>query len=341
MAERLRRCPIMLLLIAWLVLGANAAWGQSEARQPQRSRFMGELKKIAFDEMSPPETVPDFTWDFSEKTMHSYLFEQVVYGHTSDLQAPDKQEEAAREQTASAKGTILVSSRGNGSADIVLRNAKLRVVEPPDRQESRESEEDKAKPAIREMELPPMILSGMKEDGSGVAAGNPQEAMIRLLFPLPGKQLEVGEIAEAPTRFPMNLGGTRLTATGKTRLMLVRYVKVDDIPCAQLAGEIDVSELEIPDGLHGEYSCKADGAGVFLFDVRNRRFVYARVALLLSYSIDAPAPAIAPAGDRQPNRDERITMSAVTDNLLTATLQKPPEKAQPDAAPPPEEPATP
>jgi len=169
----------------------------------------------------------------------------------------------------------------------------------------------------------PIVVQGMKEDGSGSFGDTSQDMFLKMLFPLPTKALKVGESVDVPAQRPFNVMGSLLQVKGRFRITLRRYVKMGTRTCAQLDIDTDISDLKVPSELKGEYKCSAKGTAVLYFDVANRSFVSGTIALIIQLSVDSPRPEMKISGEDAPdNMPKRSKMSMASDNLVRVTLQE-------------------
>ena len=177
-------------------------------------------------------------------------------------------------------------------------------------------------PKTMEQKMPPVVMQGMKEDGSGSFGGSQQDMLLKMLFPLPTKSLKVGDWCDVPAQMPFNAMGSVLEVKGRSRITLTRYVKIGNRTCAQLDVDTDISELKVPSELEGEYKCSTKGMSVFYFDVANRSFVSGTIALIMQFSIDAPTAEMKISGEDTSDMPKRSKMSMAGDNLIRVKLKE-------------------
>ncbi|GAG79122.1 unnamed protein product, partial [marine sediment metagenome] len=164
----------------------------------------------------------------------------------------------------------------------------------------------------------PMVIQGLKEDGSLKVGTASQEMLMKLLFPLLPKSLEVGESVDIPVQMPFfNSLGSMLEVKGCLRMKLAKYVKIGKRTCAQLNTDIDISEVDIPSELEGEYDCSIKGSSVFYFDIKEQCFVCGWSAIVMGLDIDMPTPDL---GRDMPRQPEGIQISMKSDNLIGLML---------------------
>jgi len=297
------------LLLIFALYSTSHAREQSNAHS--KSQFLEELnkEKAKYKDTEAPAAAVVFRWDFSNKSVHTYSYEQEVR-IMQDMGGFEKDPHEIQ-QKMSAKGTLSINSQGDGTADLVLKDMKM-IMEM-----DLESEEE---PKPMEQTIPPIVLQGMKEDGSGSFSDSSQEMFLKMLFPLPTVTVQVGESVDVPAQMPFNAMGSLLYVKGRSRITLTRYVKIGQRTCAQLDVDIDISDLKVPAELVGEYECSTKGAAVFYFDVTNRCFVSGTTAILMHLSIDAPMPEMNIPEEEMPQMPERLQMSMMSDNLIRVSL---------------------
>lgn len=266
------------------------------------SQFAKEATKKKYKETDPPSAAALFRWDFSKAhVVHAYDYEQEVWKKTY------------KEQKMSTKGTLLIKSQGDSTAELVLKEMKMSM-EIMDMR--------KGEPRTIEEHIPSSVVQGMKKDGSGSFGNSSQGMILKMLFPLPPKVLKVGESVDVPAQMPFNAMGSMLQVTGNSRITLTRYVKIGKNTCAQLNVDTDISQLKVPPELKGEYKYSTKGTSVFYFDVANRSFVSGTIVLLIQFSIDAPMPQMKISGGDAPDMPKRYKMSMKSDNLIRVKLKE-------------------
>ncbi len=300
---------IALLLLVHLPVAVHA-----EEQHPQGdvSRYLSEVNNHDYIEVKAPSVEPLFRWDFSKKKVQTYSFEQTVstksetgLGMGSDSSDP--------EQNMSAKGTLLIKSQGDGTAELVLKDMNVGMQITINKAEG---------PKTLEQAMPNFAVQGVKEDGTGSFGDSSQDMLLKLIFPLPSKALKIGESVDAPAQIPFNAMGSLLQVTGRSRITLARYVLIGSRTCAQFDVDIDISKLKVPSELEGEYTCSAKGAAVFYFDVNTRAFVSGSTAFLMQFNIDTPTPKMSVQGEQPQDLPERIKMSMKSDNFIHVSAQE-------------------
>lgn len=270
------------------------------------SAFISELGKETFETSEPPAVSPVFRWDFSKAASQNYSYSQEVLSVTDFAQARGEELRKSRDALA-ASGSLTIRTSGDGTGEFLLMNIKSQskviingVQSPP-------------------QEMPPFIVQGVREDGTGNFGGGSQDLMLRLLFPLPNKSLAVGESVELPMQMPFNLGESVLPVTGICRVRLVRYVTIENRTCAELKAEMDVSKMKVPAEIEGTYSASLTGQSVMYFDVSRKIFQSATVAAVMEMNVDG-LPLVNNAFPPNQARQRSTRMTASNDNLIKVRL---------------------
>jgi len=173
-------------------------------------------------------------------------------------------------------------------------------------------------PQAMESQAPPMVVQGVKEDGSMEICNTSQEMLFKTLFPLPPQPLHVGESVSVPGQIPFNAMGSLLYAKGAFNILLTGYVKIGEKTCAKLVTDIDISQLDVPEEMEGNYTCQLKGKSVYFFDVQNRHFVSGREATMMSMRMEAQTPkmSFSDKGKEEDTIPETMKMAMDSDNLI-------------------------
>lgn len=311
MNEFMQRMGMGKGVIAMLALiGMIAVSCSSETSAPdQRIEFAVELREDELEETDPPLEAPVFRWDFSAPDLvHSYSLEQEMRSKIDFGGFIDHDDESKDETKVSA--LMLITSKGDGTADLVLKDMKFIMATDMDEEDFHFMEQ-----------LPPIVLQGMNEDSSGSFRDASQDALLTMIFPLPPEPIKIGESVDFPAQIPFfDATGSILEATGRTRMTLTRYVMIGERVCAQFDVDTDISHLDIPEELDGEYSCSVKAQSVFYFDVANRVFVAGTIAANMQFSFDVQMPEILIPEEDFPDVQERLRMSMELDGLIRLRL---------------------
>lgn len=259
--------------------------------------------------MPDPKEAPLLRWDFSEDHVYPYDFHQdTVTEHQIDDGFGSFQGQTNTQQMES-NGRLSLKSEGNHIARFVLENLTV----------SMEIDlSDSGEPQTMTSQAPPFVIQGIKEDGRMQLGNSPQELLLRTLFPIPPEPLAMGESVSIPAQMPFNAMGSLLQVTGHLETRLANYVLIDGKTCAKLETDIDISTLNPPEELEGDYRCQVKGKSVFYFNIEDRHFMSGKVAMLMSMRIEAPAPSVDFSGESDTDKmPSMIRMAMDSDNFIS------------------------
>ena len=266
-----------------------------------RSAHTADVVAANYEQLPPPSEPVQIRWDFSDGSEYSYDLRQTA--DSVSLFPGDEPEEPKRMIVV---GSMEFKAQGDHVAKIVFTQNETIIEGMPD--------DENAKNMFKGR---PMVVPGLKEDGTMPSAQNQQSTLFRLLFPLPGEPLEVGQTATIPFQFPVNVFGSPLSADGRAKLTLTGLVYVRGKTCAQVDYVIEVDEVELPEEIKTEFSFAMSGIGRYFFDIEAGRLVESSAAVVTSMEAELPEEYMSEmAGDDAPvNR----TMSMSSDTLIQLT----------------------
>lgn len=301
----LKTAPCSSALWPSLIFSALLPYSSAEeAGTTAISKFADQIGKLEFKEVEAPSDLPVFRWDFSKRDVeYSFNYTQRV-SSTTDFGATKG---GPRDQDMTSEGLLLVKSKGDGTADIVLKDMEMTIGAGG------------ANPMTQKM--PPSVMQGMKEDSTGISGSGSVDSLLKILFPLPPKDLKVGETVAIPAEMPFNAMGSRLMVTGESKMTLTRFVDIEDRVCARFDVVTEISKLDVPDELEGTYKCSTSGTSVLYFDIGERTVVSGEVALITHFKIDAPMPGFPDGEERPAHIPKRTSMSMGSDNLIKIELE--------------------
>lgn len=212
----------------------------------------------------------EFIWDFSTKRKFVYSFYQTVNG-TSKM---DK--ESIPEKTLmTGKGDLNLRVKENDLADLSLTDLQIDMI--------MFNENGTVRDTISN-QIPVVVIQDMSRKGRFSEPSS--NIMFDLLFPLPLTNLKVGESEKVITQIPFNANGSRLSIKGFNELTFKGTEVIEGRECAVLEGKLDISKLDIPEELKGEYESSTRGLGTYYFDVKNHYYVGADVQMLMKVMMD-------------------------------------------------------
>ena len=285
--------------------GKFGTGGQNE------SCFLNEIDKNSYPKAKAPEKPPLLRWDFSGNKVYAYDYRQELK-NKYDMGGPAPVKDA--EQVIEGKGKLLLKSRGNRTANLVLKDMQVEMKITKMGFETK----DKTPGSMKLKKFPPIVVQGVKEDSAMKVANSSQEMLIKLLFPLPPKPLKVGESADVPAFLPFNAMGSLLHVTGESTITLTSYVTINGRTCARLETKTDISKLDVPEEMKGTYGCLATSRSVFYFDIEERAFVRGGLAFLMKMRVDAPMPEMeVPDMPALQDAPKRMKMQMEMDTIIS------------------------
>lgn len=215
-----------------------------------------------------------FEWDFSEQKKYVYSYTQ-----TSISENKMGKDRSIDKNKMEGIGFLNVRIKENNLSDISLTDIKMKITM---------FNEDSTPKDTNSQELPPVVAQDMKPDGSFESSNG--NILFDYLFPLPNKKLEKGDFAEIPMQMPFNANGSMLSVKGQNTLNFVDYKELKGRNCAVLKGEIDISKLDTPRELKGNYQCTTTGNATYYFDLDNGCFVESDINMDIHIVMDTETP---------------------------------------------------
>lgn len=212
----------------------------------------------------------NFVWDFSEPKKYVYTYWQEVDA-TNNM---DKNVPADKSKII-GNGYLNVRVKENNLADLSLTDLKTDMIVY--------DESGKAKDTMSNT-APASVIQDMKPNST--FGTNNHNLIFDLIFPLPSKNLKIGEKDKIPMEMPFNANGSRLFIKGFNTLEFIGMQKIEGKEVAVLKGNIDISNLEIPEELNGKYEGSSIGNGTYYFDLENQYFVGADIQMTMTVMMD-------------------------------------------------------
>ncbi len=172
-------------------------------------------------------------------------------------------------------GNLNVRVKQNNLADLSLTNLKMDMIML--------DENGIAKDTMSNT-TPVSVIQDMKPNGT--FGTDNHNIIFDLIFPLPSKNLKIGEQDKIQMQMPFNANGSRLFVKGFNTLEFVGMENFEEKKCAVLKSRIDISNLEIPEELNGIYKSSSIGNGTYYFDLKNQYFVGADIQLTMTVIMD-------------------------------------------------------
>lgn len=306
-SKSIRLIFIISLLLLYYVTDIYA--GGDLAPIPLGSVFLDQIDLENYPSLPSPEQALLLRWDFSGDKVYPFDFLQktIVKNEMDDLSGAENRH--VSEQNMENYGELSLKSEGNNIARLVLEDLTMNI---------EMSIPGKDEPKVIKSQAPAMVIQGIKEDGSMKLGYSSQELLLKTLFPIPPTPLKIGDSVSIPAQMPFNAMGSLLHVTGTSKIKLVDYVQIAGKNCAKLKTAIDISTLNVPLEMEGNYKCQVKGSSIFYFNLDNRHFMSGRVALLMSMRVEAPTPKIEfPQEINKENIPKMINMAMDSDNFLS------------------------
>lgn len=212
-----------------------------------------------------------FQWDFSKQRKFIYSFSQTVNGENKmDKDRP------AEKTYMTGIGHLNVRVKENNLADLSLTGIEMQIIIFNEDGTPRDTMTQKA---------PVNVVQDMKPDGS--FSDSNVDILFDMLFPLPNKDLEKGDSDEIPMKMPFNVNGSRLYSKGQNTLTFKGFKEIEGRNCAVLKGIINVSKLDVPEELKGDYECSSTGNATYYFDLENGYYVGADIQMVMDVMMDS------------------------------------------------------
>jgi hypothetical protein len=264
-----RRTSSIVLAAAVTFCGAGSIANGSDQLQ---SAHTVDVVAANYEQLPPPTEPVKIRWDFSDGSEYIYDLRQTV--DSVSVFPGDEPEEPNRMVVT---GTMEFKAQGDRVAKIVFTQTETFVEGMP--------EDEKTKSMLKGR---PMVVPGLKEDGTMPSAQNQQSTLFRLLFPLPPEPLGVGQTATIPFQFPVSVFGSPLSADGRVKLTLTCLVYIRGLTCAQIDYVVEVDEVELPEEIETEFNFAMAGLGRYFFDIEAGRLVESSAAVVTKMEAEFP-----------------------------------------------------
>jgi len=299
-------CFISLILLSY---GTDIYAEENLPPIPSGSDFLDQIDLETYPSLPPPMQAPLLRWDFSGDKVYPFDFSQkiIMENEMDDMSGNENRQTST--QRMEGYGKLSLKSEGNNVARFVLEDLTMSMeISVPDSDE----------PKVMKSQAPPMVIQGIKEDGSMKLGNSAQELLFKTLFPMPPTPLKIGEAVSVPAQMPFNAMGSLLYVTGNSEIKLADYVQINGKTCAKLKTEIDISTLNVPEEMKGNYKCQVKGRSIFYFNIEDRHFMSGRVAMLMSIRVEAPTPKMDfPQEMNKGDVPETIKMAMDSDNYIS------------------------
>lgn len=237
-----------------------------------------DLQSESREQMDVNQSI--YRWDFSKKRKFIYTYSQSVDGENKmgKNETPDK-------TLMMGNGFLNLQVKDGNLADLSLTDIEMQMV-------TFDKEETPLDTITQQ--IPTNVVENMKPDGS--FGDSNTDILFDMLFPLPSKDLTVGEFEEIPLQIPFNAGITPLFAKGQNTLTLKGKEEFEGKNCDVFTGVIDVTDLDLPKDVKGEYRCFTTGNATYFFDSENGYYLGADIQMDMDILMDSGSAEGDPLG---------------------------------------------
>lgn len=208
-----------------------------------------------------------FEWDFNSEKDYVYSFTQISHHEkiTNKFEDADK-------TFIKKLGKIIISGKTKNMADLSFTDISIKA------------KYHGSKDTINQSQSNSIIQD--VDSKSHFAVTTDVSDFLRILFPLPTKDLELLSEEKKVLYFPLHLKESILNSTGFNTLVFSEYKVVNGRKCAVLKGNINVSKLKLPNYINGDYKLSKIGKGTYYFDIEKGSYVKAIVTITSVSLID-------------------------------------------------------
>lgn len=237
------------------------------------------------------------SWDFSKERSYIYSYSQSVDGFNK-MGKNDK----GKISLITGVGKLTVDVKENNLADLSFIDMEMTMI----------MFDEDLNPSDTILHNAPInIVQDLKPDGS--FADENTNILFKIIFPLPSQKLELNKSEEIPLKIPFNAMGNVLYSTGGNTLTFIRYEEMQGRNCAVFKGVIDVSDLDVPSKLEGEYKCNTTGLATYYFDAEHGYYVGVDVQMMMAVLMETTPDDEEVSG---------ISMAIKNNNIIKIRLEK-------------------
>ncbi len=210
----------------------------------------------------------EFILDFSNQKKYIYSYSQTSLSETQW-----ETDEPSHKTKSDANGDLNIRIKENNLADLSITNLKTNLITLDINGFENDTISNTAQT---------MVIQNMNQKGA--FENNSHNIMFDLIFPLPTKNLKIGETDKIPMQIPFNVNGSKLFVKGFNEIEYSGTKKLNGMECAVLNGKIDISEIEIPEELESTYESTTTGNGTYYYSLKNQYFVGADIKINMATS---------------------------------------------------------
>mgnify|MGYP001792659463 CR=1 FL=1 len=127
-------------------------------------------------------------------------------------------------------------------------------------------------------EIPPrtIVIPDIYANGQFESKRRNSDMIFDLIFPLPSKDLKIGEIEKLDLEVPFNLMGSPLYVKGFNEL---KYLKDSSPNTALIKSRFEINKLDVPKEIEGEFMYSLTGEAELEFNYEKKYFKSSKVDL--------------------------------------------------------------
>jgi hypothetical protein len=238
-----------------------------------------------------------FIWDFNKEIKYIYSYSQTV-----ETESRISKSDAVSKTYMTGIGNLNVRVKPNNLADLSLTNMELSMIM---------FNEDGTPTDTMTHTSPPTVVQDMKPNGSFDEPNS--NLLFDILFPLPSQDLKEGQSDKTLMKIPFNANGSVLFSKGFNTLSFTGFKTIKGRKCAVLEGILDISKLEIPEELDGEYKSATTGNATYYFDIEDHCYVGADIHMIMDVMMDT---------ESEGQDDFGMYMEMKSDNIFKIRLER-------------------
>jgi|GEM_PF-1585944 len=208
-----------------------------------------------------------FQWNFDSNSKYIYSFSQITNSENKM-----KKDEKSNKSYISGNGKLVINGKSENLADLSFEEIKVKL------------KNDFSNDTISDTQ-PNSIIQDLQSNGTFQMTSTAND-FVRVLLPLPNKKLSIGDTCRVSLNVPFTINGSLISSKGFNTLTFSKYEEIDGHKCAVLNGEINVSQLDLPDNFEGNYKLTEIGNGTYYFNIEKGYFIKSKVKFDLTTLAD-------------------------------------------------------
>lgn len=222
----------------------------------------------------------ELKWNFKKFKKLTYNYTQIM-----ESESPFGLDKKVYNE---AKGTLIVSIKENGKADLIFKELMQSVFLI--------TEKGDTSRMVSQIS-PDFFIQDMDEYGKIDGPLNQKtELLAHILFPIPKSKISVNSVAKLPVIIPFNMFGSQINVKGFNTVKLESLEK----SIASMSTVLVVSDYDIPKDANVNYECYMKGTSVYKFDLSKGYFINAEL------NITAAAKISSKENDKKSNNGDTI-----------------------------------